>query len=432
MPDVVMRKTEEELWAMSSEELSVEVKAATDAYQDVFKIPPVLTSEEIKQRGDYIVLTSRTSLRKSITSQFPPFTPPQLPPIEGVFHDIIPGENRAVFRQIQCLINEMRATGQSIHMGLFGPPSAGKTMTAGKVARALERPYFEGSGAILGGNPTKSLLGILEHLHGKTLDKLFSEIREREGGHELISRIRPSVIFLDEAHEIPKGAEMMLLPVMEKPYTLFHNETYYDFQDVMFILGTTDSALLGRAFRSRVQSFLFVGYSEQSIGEMVHKKYPSVTEQEARLIARAGKLVPRKALNLARAIVNQVTEESGIRDILRDIYEYDDFGLDRADRRLLSVLKESKVVTSPVKLAAARKLIEKQEQGSKVSPVSLANAEALLEQPAAYRPLGIVSLADRLLMSDIRDVEERVNYLESLHLVRRSSRGVQLEETPIP
>ena len=165
---------------------------------------------------------------------------------------------------------------------------------------------------------------------------------------------------------------------------------------------------------------------------MVHKKYPSVTEQEARLIARDGKLVPRKALNLARAIVNQVTEDSGIRDILRDIYEYDDFGLDRADRRLLSVLEESKVVTSPVKLAAARKLIEKQEQGSKVSPVSLANAEALLEQPAAYRPLGIVSLADRLLMSDIRDVEERVNYLESLHLVRRSSRGVQLEETPIP
>lgn len=413
MPSLVRDYTDEELAALPDEELLALLKSIAALPGDSY---PLELSEKLLRR-----------LQKEADFFTQPDTLyglPLLSPLEGIFASVVPGENARSFRQLEGMVNEMRTSGSTIHLGLFGPPSAGKTMTAGIIARALERPYFEGSGGSLTGKPVDALLDLIIHLHG---EDFVSAAKMHDSGRAQLLRIKPSVLFFDEAHEIPKPAEMMMLPIMEKPYTLFDGDRYYDFRDVLFILGTTDSAMLGKAFRSRVRDVQFVGYSEDSVAQIVTKAFPAISHSDAVLIAKAGKLLPRKALNLAKALVGQITEEMPVSRLLYEIFDYDESGLDRTDRRLLDVLGTLTSRRNPVKEAAARQVIELHESGMKVGVSTLANALAYIRTPGQPRPIGIKGLADKLMMSDMRDIEERVNYLELLGLVHRSSRGIQLE-----
>jgi len=348
-----------------------------------------------------------------------------LPPIEGIFDGVVWGENKTAFVQLEHLVNEMRENATTYRIGLYGPPSCGKTMTAGKVARALERRYYEGSARFLGEFPTpiSGLVTLVDRLHDG-LPVLESYVHE--DGRSNVDILAPSVFFIDEAHEMPMPVQYALLPITEKPYRAPFGEGYVDFRHIMFIFGTTDPAQLFKPLRTRCEPVPFVGYSVDSVAEIVRMSYPEMAPQDALMMARAGKLYPRRALSVARTCSALASKYGSPEAVLTEHMGIDSEGLDPTDRRILEALDATVLVPDPRKVDAARTLLRLVDEGQKANANQVAAARTILDNPKVHRPIGKSMLAEKIMSTDTQDIFERVTYLEMLGKVFQSSRGVQL------
>lgn len=349
----------------------------------------------------------------------------KLDPVDGIFDGMVWGENRAVFVQLEHLVNEMRENATTYRLGLFGPPSAGKTLTAGRIARALERRYSEGSATFLSefSNPIVGLATLVERIHeGKPVVDSYLH----DDGRSLVEVLAPTVFFVDEAHEMPKDVQNALLPITERPYRAQVGSGYLDFRHIMFIFGTTDPSDLLKALRTRLKEFPFVGYSAGSVAKMVKMHHPEFSTDEALWMARAGKLYPRRALSVAQTCAALASRYGSISAVMLDHLGVDHEGLDPTDRRILEALDSCTVAQDPRKVDAAARLVRMAAEGARVNASQLAQAEMLLSNPRVHRPIGKSMLAEKIMSTDSRDIFERVAYLETLGKVIQSSRGVQL------
>jgi Holliday junction resolvasome RuvABC ATP-dependent DNA helicase subunit len=348
-------------------------------------------------------------------------------PIQGIFADVVMGENSHVFRLLERNINTMREQGSTMHLLLVGPPSVGKTMTAQIAARSLNRPMLPLSGATLGSNLFDVVDGPLAQLHNGCF---FSEVYKHPDNSMPVYRVAPTTMFVDEAHALTDKIQTALLMATEKPYMISDSEgRYLDFRDVLIILGTTDPSVksggggLVKPLRTRCIEVTFVHYGEEAVGEIVMKHYPRINTQDAELLARAAKLYPRVALSYAK--------QAGSFPITQFVSEFlgaDSRGLDPTDHKLLALLESAVTYQNPLKKAEAEIMIRQHSLGGKVSELQLAKAEAYLNtfQP---KPLGIQAIADKLMITDNEDVRARVHYMERLGLLARTSRGVVREKS---
>jgi MoxR-like ATPase len=400
----------------------------------LFHVTPKKSRHEVVKATMKAIASARRSLQEAVEVEPKELelplecavpTLPSLPPMDNIFSGIVWGENKTAFVELEYLINEMRMDGTTYRFGLFGPPSAGKTLTAGRIARGLDRRYMEGNASFLSEytNPIQGLVTLISRLHddNPVIDRYL-----HDDGRTVVEVLGPTVFFVDEAHEMPISVQNTLLPITEKPYRVHFGTGYLDFRHVMFIFGTTDPSHLLKPLRTRLKDINFVGYSVDSVAQMVKMHNPDLSMEDALLLARAGKLYPRRALSMATSCSKLAARYGSIKKVLTDHLGIDEDGLDPTDRRILDALAASKVVRNPDAVTRAKLTLEMLEAGARLTSNQIINAKTVLAGATIYSPMGRQALADKIMSTDSRDIMERVGYLEQLGKVQQSSRGVQL------
>ena len=351
----------------------------------------------------------------------PVYAVPKLPPAHNIFKDVVMGENEKAFRFLELIVNTMREQAETIPVLLVGPPSVGKTMTAEIIARAVERPFLPLSASTMGSKLFKVVEGPLAQIHG---GNPFKEIYAHPDNRMPVSRINPTTIFIDEAHELHASVQTVLLDAMEKPFLVPKPDGgYLDFRDVLFLGGTTDPSAKGssglvKPLRTRFTEVTFVHYGVGSVAKIVRRHYPRISRSDSEILARTAKLYPRTALRYAKQAGSMP-----MRDFIRDYLGANELGLDALDQRILALLEENLRPRNPIKVAEAKILLEQHAEGGRVTPVQMARARAILEAESP-KAIGISALASKLMVTDLEDIQARVHYLETLGLVTRTSQGV--------
>ena len=342
-----------------------------------------------------------------------------LPPVTGIFSDLVLGKNQASFRRVEEMVNDCRTLTTVSNLSLIGVPSSGKTTTAGIIAQHLKRPFYEGSALNFDGTPGMAFLDIIESIFGKFPDWV---LQHEFTGRQQITTVKPCVIFLDEAHDLPSRSQSLLLQLLEKPYRANIKGVMVDGSQIMWIFGTTDFSMLQVALQTRTTPIPFVGYDLDEIAQMVRHRHPGFAPEDAVLIAKAGKGYPRQAFKIADFLaVRDLT--GGVEAALAHWYEVDEQGLDTFDKLILGVLRNHRGSGTIRQLTEAHALVDAAAQGKSVGSTALLKAQSYLASLKGCAPLAQGSLAEKLKYTDHSDLFRRVVYLESLNLVTRTSRG---------
>lgn len=342
-----------------------------------------------------------------------------LPPVSGIFDGLVLGKNEVAFRRIEEIVNDCRTLGSVSNLALVGVPSSGKTTTAQIIAKSLARPFYEGSALNFDGKPHEAFLDIIECVHGPFPQWV---LKTEYLGRQQISTVRPCVVFLDEAHDLPPKAQSLLLQLMEGTYRANINGKLVDGSQIMWIFGTTDFSMLQVPLQTRAVPIPFVGYALEEIAQMVHHRQPRFDLDESLLIAKAAKGYPRQAFKIADFLaVRDLTQ--GVSAALAHWYDTDERGLDNFDNLILEALRACKKAGTTTKIDSAKRTIAAHAAGQKVGHGTLDKAITYLDSLKENAPMSQASLAEKLKYTDHSDLFRRVVYLESLHLLTRTSRG---------
>jgi Holliday junction DNA helicase RuvB len=222
-----------------------------------------------------------------------------------------------------------------------GPASTGKTRFSKTIADALKLPFVDTNGSVARSIP--ELLTRIEMACGEVGSK--KQTTGKRGGIP-INRYPPTVVFIDECHSMPRGAQTELLTALEPSQREAKTKTEIaDLSQVTFLLATTDSAKLLEPLRTRSREVSLEPYSRSEVAEIIRREHSSWPMTVCQQLAVAGRLIPRQALLFAedfdRFMRQEHPEERPSEQLALRLMEtrgMDELGLTARDYRYLALL----------------------------------------------------------------------------------------------
>ena len=224
------------------------------------------------------------------------------------------------------------------HLLFHGHPGCGKTSMARELARISQSPFLS-----VVPNDLKdytSVLRVLSQLDHTNYDSLGN----RTG------TIKPTILFLDEVHNMPlKGQELIGL-VMERFMIESNQPNIYSWTPFFTLIGaTTLAGKLSKPFRDRFKiNITFTPYNQAEMEKIVvlHASNFGVnlTPEAVQTIARRGRGVPRIAVGFLERIRDEIVSsdiELGDINVVSRVFDelgIDEEGFNRSELKILKIL----------------------------------------------------------------------------------------------
>ena len=177
------------------------------------------------------------------------------------------------------------------HLLFSGAAGCGKTTMGMEMARAADVDFLAVSPDDF--SDREPVMRILDKLNHKNYD----ERGNRKGP------LRPTMVFVDEIHRMPKKGQEILGIAMEKfMLETGQNNKFYWIPYFTLIGATTDDGELTKPFREKFKlRFLFETYSKAEIADIImlhaRKQNLMITQKAARTIAERSRGIPRTAVS---------------------------------------------------------------------------------------------------------------------------------------
>jgi Holliday junction DNA helicase RuvB len=253
---------------------------------------------------------------------------------------IIGNENTK--KQIEVSINAANIRNMAVpHMLFSGAAGCGKTSLARYVAEMIKVPFLS-----VVPNDLKDYDGILA-----ILDRLNHESYDDKGNR--IGKIKPTILFLDEVHNLPlKGQEILGL-VMERFMLESSRPNKYFWIPFFTLIGaTTLAGKLSKPFRDRFKLvFNFQPYDlqemENIVGYHAARLKIKITTSAILEIAKRSRGTPRIAVGFVERIRDKILSIKAMiatAPIVQDAFEelgIDEEGFTTLELRILKILSET-------------------------------------------------------------------------------------------
>jgi Holliday junction DNA helicase RuvB len=176
------------------------------------------------------------------------------------------------------------------HILFSGTAGCGKTTMAMEVAKLAGVDFIPVSPDDLSNKET--VMGVLDSLNHSGYDQMGNRV----------DTIKPSMVFVDEIHRIPRKGQEILGIAMEK-FILESGRAnkFYWIPYFTLVGATTDDGELSKPFIEKFKlRFLFNTYSDEEITSIINshavRKGIPVTQKAARAISRRSRGIPRTAV----------------------------------------------------------------------------------------------------------------------------------------
>jgi len=349
------------------------------------------------------------------------------------------GSNGPQFQQIEYMVTNSVLTNTQIpNLGLFGSASVGKTMSAKLIAKYSNYHFLYLNSVTLNIKNINSILfNALSSLCGNDWSYKFDN---RTPNKTICFSNKPILILLDEAHELNKNVQTILLSSLEEkgPFYINNNEVTFDTSNITWIFATTDSSKLLYPLVTRLNTIIFDNYTKEDIANIIALKYKNIDPDGRLLLARCSKLVPRIALRYSEQInntyISNITKENIIEYIKNTLNMTED-GLDNIDKKILLYLNNKKINSQDETILKFLNTEKEKLENNNLTSIrhkeynSIRFKITVLENKvnnAEYivKSRQDISLGCRIL--DLQDLEIRLSYLEINKYIEKTNKGIRL------
>lgn len=248
--------------------------------------------------------------------------------------------------KLAVVIHQGKTKKKMPHIGLFAPAGMGKTTLAGLIAQELDAEYL-----YMNGTAIKDPVAFASKIY---------QAKQNPA--------KQFIIFIDEAHCLPRAIQENLLSVLEEPSILCFTATTKMKcarpngsvkiikrgeavqialpKNISFILGTTDRGQLKETILSRLIEFTFDPYTEndmvQILSGVADSKTSDILIRKVASISRNGRDAKKYLRGLESFIDMQDIKQPNIEHFEEfcSIYGISNDGLTKSDLTYLTILKE--------------------------------------------------------------------------------------------
>jgi len=245
--------------------------------------------------------------------------------------------------QVKAALSSAKFRNKALpHMLFAGSAGCGKTSMAKEVAFAANVSFITATADDL--KDEKSVKTVLKELDTGNYDRFGC----RTGN------IRPSILFLDEIHQLPlKGQEVLGIAMEEFKINSKKTSKFYWLPYFTLVGATTDDGILSKPFRDRFKlRFIFEPYSFEEITTIIlyhaGNKDITISPKAARVIAQRSRGVPRISISYLENSRDYAISKVGIPMITSQIAEatfrklgIDNEGLTKVELKILEALHNS-------------------------------------------------------------------------------------------